>query len=199
MNALVFNLYGDPSLSLGSHGDAAVAISLQPSAATITAGSTFQFQASVTGATNTSAVWSVLESAGGSVSASGLYTAPAQAGTYHVRATCGADSSLHADATVTVTGAAEYIEGAVWANGALTFHFTPSAPSSWVDVHYKTSRNAVLQNYRMVLAGSTWGSSTVPSPGLQSGDTVTYSYTYAKPLGAADSPWITQAVGSPLK
>ncbi len=47
--------------------------------------------------------WSVREAGGGTITATGLYTAPATTGTYHVDATSAADRSLVASATVTVT------------------------------------------------------------------------------------------------
>jgi len=190
MNALVFNLYGDPSLGLASRGDESVGISLNASAVTLSAGATFQFQA------NLGVTWSVLEAGGGSVNGSGLYTAPAVAGTYHVRATSVADASKQAEARVTVTGGGEFTDWVVFNSPSLTFNFIPGAPVSWVDIHYKTSRNDILQNYRMLQSGSAWGSTSAPQPGLQKGDVLTYFYTYAKPTGAVDSAWITRTVGS---
>jgi hypothetical protein len=47
--------------------------------------------------------WSVATAGGGSVSASGLYTAPATAGTYQLRATSSADPTKQAIAVVTVS------------------------------------------------------------------------------------------------
>ena len=80
-----------------------VAIAIAPQTASVLAGNTVQFTATVTGATDVGATWSVSESGGGAVSATGLYTAPAAAGTYHVVATSLADGSKLATATVTVT------------------------------------------------------------------------------------------------
>jgi len=48
-------------------------------------------------------LWSVVETGGGVVSGSGLYTAPGAAGTYHVVATSAADTTKTSSATVTVT------------------------------------------------------------------------------------------------
>lgn len=79
-----------------------VAISLTPTSATVAVGATQQFTALVTGSTNTAASWSVQESAGGIVSASGLYTAPASGGTFHVIANAAADASKSASAAVSV-------------------------------------------------------------------------------------------------
>ncbi len=82
---------------------APVAIAVSPQSASVIAGRTVQFTATISGTMNTGATWSVLESGGGTVSASGLYTAPSAPGTYHVEATSIADSTQTRTATVTVT------------------------------------------------------------------------------------------------
>ncbi|MBI5069048.1 MAG: hypothetical protein HZB56_12485 [Deltaproteobacteria bacterium] len=79
-----------------------VAVEVQPPSATLGFGGTTQFAAVVTGTINTSVTWSVQEASGGSVSASGLYTAPTSAGTYHVVATSAADGTKAAQAVITV-------------------------------------------------------------------------------------------------
>lgn len=81
----------------------AVAVAVAPVTAALLAGGQQQFAAAVTGTGNTAVIWSVQESGGGTVSASGLYTAPATAGTFHVRATSVADPTKSASATVSVT------------------------------------------------------------------------------------------------
>ena len=81
----------------------AVSVAISPTSASLITGNTRQFTATVTGTSNTAVTWSVLESGGGTVSATGLYTAPATAGTYRVRATSVADPTKSASATVTVT------------------------------------------------------------------------------------------------
>lgn len=49
--------------------------------------------------------WAVAEgAAGGTISAEGVYVAPAAPGTYHVRATSAVDPARFASAPVTVTG-----------------------------------------------------------------------------------------------
>ncbi|WP_224371355.1 Ig-like domain-containing protein [Hyalangium versicolor] len=80
-----------------------VGVSLNPTDAMLRTNGTQQFTATVTGTTNTEVTWSVTETGGGTVDASGLYTAPDTAGTYHVVATSVADSTKSATATVTVT------------------------------------------------------------------------------------------------
>src|SRR5579864_5998013 len=79
-----------------------VAVSISPVSASLISGGTQQFTATVTGTSNTAVTWSTT---GGTITANGLYTSPATAGTYSVTATSVADSSKSASATVTVTAA----------------------------------------------------------------------------------------------
>jgi uncharacterized protein YjdB len=90
------------SASVSVTVNAPVSVALTPTAATVSIRGTQSFSAAVSGSTNQSVTWSVQESAGGSISSSGLYTAPSTAGTYHVVATSVADSSKSATATITV-------------------------------------------------------------------------------------------------
>ena len=84
-----------------------VALSVLPGLAQVAAGLPMQFTAQVTGSPDTSVVWSVREgAAGGSITATGLYTAPQTAGTYHVLAASHANSQETGTAAVTVTSLA---------------------------------------------------------------------------------------------
>jgi hypothetical protein len=76
-----------------------------PSTVTLGPGGAQKFAATVVGTdvTNNAVTWSVDESAGGSIDASGLYTAPSTPGTFHVRATSVAAPTSSGTATVTVT------------------------------------------------------------------------------------------------
>ena len=88
--------------SLPSGSGTGVSISVTPATTTVVAGGTVQFTAAVSGSSNTAVTWSVT---GGSISPSGLFTAPSTAGTYTVKATSAADSTKSATASVTVTTA----------------------------------------------------------------------------------------------
>ncbi|MGO9454291.1 MAG: hypothetical protein ACLQDV_25075 [Candidatus Binataceae bacterium] len=82
-------------------------ISLTPASATIAPGGTQQFTATIQGFSKAAINWSVNKVSGGNstvgtISSSGLYTAPAQTGTYTIVATSAADSSVTASATVAV-------------------------------------------------------------------------------------------------
>jgi hypothetical protein len=83
----------------------AVAVEINPSAISLYAGDSEQFTATVTGSSNTAVTFSVVTEGGGTISPSGMYTAPATPGTYIVRATSDADTTKWADATVTVVEA----------------------------------------------------------------------------------------------
>src|SRR5260370_11099257 len=82
---------------------AAVAIFLNHAAVTIDVGNQFTFVANVTGTVNTAVSWAIQEGpSGGSITSSGVYTAPGTDGTFHVIATSVADSTQTITATVTV-------------------------------------------------------------------------------------------------
>jgi len=88
----------------------AVAVKIAPTTVDVTAGSTQQFKATVTGSTNTNVIWSLTGTgcsgpSCGTVSSSGLYTAPGTVpnpANVTVTATSAADNTKSASATVTI-------------------------------------------------------------------------------------------------
>ena len=78
-------------------------VTLSPTSATVTTSGTKTFTATVSNSTNTQVTWSVVEAGGGTITQSGVYTAPSTSGAYHVKAASSADSTKYATATVTVT------------------------------------------------------------------------------------------------
>lgn len=68
-----------------------VSIRIRPGEARVPRGQSFEFEAEVTGTGDHRVEWQVLEPGGGSIDASGTYTAPDTDGTYTVRATSLAD------------------------------------------------------------------------------------------------------------
>lgn len=80
-----------------------VNVQVSPDATVLQPGASFRFTATVSGSTNTEVTWSVSETGGGTVDASGTYAAPASEGTFHVIATSAADGTTHASATVHVS------------------------------------------------------------------------------------------------
>lgn len=81
---------------------AAVKVTVAPANATLQSGQTQQFTAAVGGASGTGVTWAA---SGGTISASGLFTAGAAAGSYTVTATSTADTGAQGTAAVTVQAA----------------------------------------------------------------------------------------------
>jgi len=114
-------------VACGGDDDKNVRVTVTPEAATIKVGTSQTISASVTGTNKPQVTWSVDESGGGSVTAAGVYTAPAVAGTYHVRATSIDDKKKSAAATITVVA----LDNAM----VRVFHASPDAPkvNLWVN------------------------------------------------------------------
>ena len=85
----------------------AVAVAVSPAAGSVQSGSTQQFQATVTGTSNTAVTWSIDGVSGGNatagmISAAGMYAAPSLTGQHTVTATSAADTSKSGSAAITV-------------------------------------------------------------------------------------------------
>src|SRR5207253_6544635 len=87
---------------LASTGGSTVSVFVSPTSSTILSGNTLQFTGSVTGTTNTGVTWTATK---GTISSSGLYTAPTVTSNtmVTVTATIVADATKSASATVTIT------------------------------------------------------------------------------------------------
>jgi hypothetical protein len=83
----------------------AVDVQVEPRSAQVEPNRAVSFAATVTGTANGAVRWDVVEQGGGAITAAGVYTAPAVAGTYRVRATSVVDATKAAVATVAVTPA----------------------------------------------------------------------------------------------
>jgi hypothetical protein len=83
---------------------APVSVTVSPSESAATVGGVTNFSATVTGGSGAGGVtWSVRESGGGSVTSTGIYTAPPTPGIYHLDATSTADSTKTGTATILVS------------------------------------------------------------------------------------------------
>ena len=80
-------------------------VAITPPAPTISVRQTVNFAAQITGSANQGVNWAVQEAGGGVITGAGEYTAPSQAGTYHVVAQSAADPAQSASAVVTVQSA----------------------------------------------------------------------------------------------
>lgn len=78
----------------------AVQVAVSPSAVSVPPGAQQQFSALVSGTSNTAVTWSA---SSGSIAASGLYTAPGNAGTYTITAVSNSDPSKSASALAVVS------------------------------------------------------------------------------------------------
>jgi len=110
-----------------------IAVSISPASASLPTDGTLQFAATVTGTTDTSVIWSAT---GGAVSSLGLYTAPAAAGIYTVKATSLADATKSASVRVTVssiTGTNRYLGVSGSDVGSCTNPTNPCRTFNYVD------------------------------------------------------------------
>jgi lysophospholipase L1-like esterase len=91
-----------------------IAVDVAPASPTVPATAVQPFAASVTGTVDSRVIWTIREGSpvGGAVTASGGYTAPSTAGTFHVVATSVADPTKSAAATVTVVASPPTLAGA---------------------------------------------------------------------------------------
>lgn len=98
-----------PTIAIVKVIPANVIVDVTPVSATVAAGGSKAFSATVTGTSNTAVTWSVVETNGGSVSSYGVYAAPSAAGTYHVKATSLSDPSKSDTAEIFVTPVAPVV------------------------------------------------------------------------------------------
>lgn len=85
----------------------AISVRTTPANAGVPQGANQIFAATVTGTSNTAVTWSLQEGvAAGTITQTGVYSAPATAGTFHLVATSKADTTKTAVATITVPAVA---------------------------------------------------------------------------------------------
>ncbi len=147
-----------------------VSISISPISASVAAGATKQFTATVTGSSNTAATWTA---SGGTVSSSGLLTAGSAAGSFSVTATSVADTTKSASASVTVTVSAPQpvsitvspTSTALFAGGTQQFTATVKNASN-TSVTWSASGGTISAS-GLYTAGSATGSFTVTATSVQ--------------------------------
>ena len=148
-------------------------VTIGPTSATVITNRTTTFTETVTGTSNTAVTWSVVEAGGGTISQSGVYTAPATAGTYHVKVSSVADLTRSATATVTVTSVSVTISPA-------SATVTVSGTKSFSAIVSGTSNTAVT--WSVVEAGG----GTITSSGAYTAPAAVGIY-HVKAVSAADA------------
>lgn len=156
-----------------------VSVSISPAGASVWTGGTQAFQATVAGSTNQAVTWSVVEAAGGTISATGLYTAPDTAGSFQVKAVSAADATKAAQAPVTVSvqPPAGACNGAALGIGASLQGFRPfPADSAW---NRDVSGDPVDPNSAAIIAFIGAGTGLHPDfgAGLYAGSPIGIPYT----------------------
>ena len=122
--------------STGTANAQTVTVAVDPNSATLATGQATQFAAAVTGTADLLVTWKVDEAGGGTIDQNGLYTAPAAAGSYHVRAVSHAQPEISGVAAVTVNAppAVSVVispkSTSVTAGGTVTFTATVTGLSS---------------------------------------------------------------------
>jgi hypothetical protein len=175
-----------------------VSVYIMPMGANLWTGGTQTFTATVTGTTNTAVTWSVVESAGGSITATGIYTAPATAGTFHVKATCVADSTQSAQVgvTVSVQPAAGACNGAATGIGASLNGFVSfPGDNAW---NRDVSADPVDANSAAIIAFIGAGTGLHPDfgAGLYNGGPIGIPYTVVASSSQAKVPVVFTAYGN---
>lgn len=183
---------------------------ISPSDALVSQGGTQQFTATLQGLTNTSVGWSVDGVASGNasigtISTTGLYTAPSQTGTHTVTATSLASSTTSVSATVTVSGPLGVTPGSATLITGATQQFTATAqgvsnPSITWSVDGVTGGNSstgTISNSGLYTAPSQAGNHTIgASDGSGTGDSASVQVTVfsfsMSPNGAVISPNATE-------
>ena len=179
----------------GSGGTPTVSITISPTSASVTSGGTQQFQATVTGSSNTTVQWEVNSVVGGNaqngtISSSGLYTAPTTNVSVQVTVTAvaNADPTKSANATVTITPV-----------------ITPPPPTITVTISPTTAMVAEggTQQFTATVTGTTNTAVTWSVDGVNGGNstvgTVSTGGLYTAPSTAGGHTVTATSVADPTK
>jgi hypothetical protein len=177
-----------------------IAVSISPGTASITTGGTARFTAIVTGTTpgqSTAVTWTVQETGGGTIDASGTYTAPGSAGTYHVVATSVADTSKQQSAAVTVVAPpALAVTTASLPNGTVGSSYSATLAATGGTSPYTWALTTGSLPAGLSLAPSTGAISGTPTTAATSAFTV--QVTDSSSRTATANLGITVSVPSPI-
>jgi len=133
-----------------------IQITVAPTTASTTSGGQVQFVATVTGTTNTAVTWSASH---GTIDSTGLYTAPTASGTYVVTATCVADNTKKATASVSVTaGSVQILPGSPSLGTNESLQFTATVFGSQNQAVTWSATGGTITTGGLYTAGTTPGS-----------------------------------------
>ena len=166
-----------------------VAVAVAPGSPSVSVGASQQFTATVTGSSNNAVTWSVQETNGGSIDATGKYTAPMKAGSFHVIATSQADATKSASTGVSVTAPAPIFSApapTVSAEGTLySYAVSASDPAGTaVTITLTTAPDGAALASGTITWTPTWNQSRKPNSFVvtatsDAGGTSTQSWTLA--------------------
>jgi hypothetical protein len=144
-----------------------VSIAVTPSGASLSGGETKQFTALVTGSTNTAATWTISPTIG-SVSASGLYTAPpnlTSTQTVVITATAAADTTKTATASVVLVPAGYNLSFTVSGSNVTVNWTVPSGKhtNDWIGLSSPGAPN-YWYTWSQITSGALTGSAVLPMP-----------------------------------
>jgi len=199
---------------------AVVGVTVSPASATLTPSATQQFTATVSGSTNAAVTWAVDSQDGGNtavgtISNDGLYTAPAAAGVHTVMATSIADSTKSAKAAVTVNASSVAVVlspafPALGVNATQQFSATVSGTTNttvtWsVDsITGGNSNSGIITNTGLYTAPSIAGAHTVTATSIadsskSASSSVAVLSLSISPIGATVLPNTTQQFTSVIQ
>jgi hypothetical protein len=166
----MFAFNNGPNMLLGLiSAPVPIVVAVSPGSATLYANGTQQFTATVSNSFNSNVTWSV-SSGGGTVSQSGLYTAPASVSTQQtatVKATSAADNSTNSTATITLMP-------------PVAVSVTPASPSLYASGTQQFSATVINTSNTGVSWSVTSGPGTISTSGL-----------YTAPAGVATQQSVT--------
>jgi len=145
-----------------------ISVTVSPGSATLAAGATKQFTATVTNAANTAVTWTAT---GGTVSSAGLYTAGTSPGSFTVKATSVQDSSKSASAAITITApqpvsiTVSPTSSTLFPNG--TQQFTATVTNAANTAVNWSATGGVISSAGLYTAGAATGSFTVTATSVQ--------------------------------
>jgi hypothetical protein len=151
------------------------AVKVSPSQASLRAGETLRFTASVGGVAGAPVSWSVVEAGGGTIDATGEYTAPAATATFHVIATSVEHPQESARATVEVSDAISIEPVAADVDVLGTYLFTASLPPAYA------------------AAGVSW------NVNQQKGGSIQADGTYQAPPDPGEYPIVATSLANPAR